>query len=329
VSAAAGQHLAAASGGHAGAESMTTGADDFAGLERALHGFWLSSREGRASRGGAAWLSTLEGLMGLYFGRLEWSFSGMEWNPGAYLNFADERTRPAADLLARVRVASPQRVVDLGCGPGNSTGLLAARWPGAEVVGVDSSAAMLAQAARSGVRARWVEADLNTWVPEVAYDLVFSNATFQWLGEHRVLLPRLMGFVRPGGVFAFQVPENFSAASHRLMREVAASGPWSEKLRDVREGSVLSAEDYYGIVSPLARSVDVWQTTYLHVLDGDDPVLGWVRATGLRPFVQALEGGERAGFLEAYRARLRVAYPKRADGRTLFAFRRLFVVAEV
>lgn len=253
----------------------------------------------------------------------------MDWNPQNYLNFADERTRPAADLLARVRVALPQRVVDLGCGPGNSTGLLAARWPGAEVEGVDSSAAMLAEAARSGVRARWVEADLNAWVPDAAYDVVFSNATFQWLGAHRVLLPRLMGFVRPGGVFAFQVPENFSAASHRLMREVAANGPWAERLRGVREASVLSVDDYYGIVSPLARAVDIWQTTYLHVLEGDDPVLGWVSATGLRPFTQALEGEERVRFLDAYRARLREAYPIRADGRTLFAFRRLFVVAEV
>ncbi|HTO41583.1 MAG TPA: trans-aconitate 2-methyltransferase [Rhizomicrobium sp.] len=253
----------------------------------------------------------------------------MSWNPQAYLSFADERTRPAADLLARVRAGAPLRVADLGCGPGNSTGLLAARWAGAVIDGVDSSAAMLAQAARSGVAANWMLADLRDWVPEAGYDVLFSNATLQWLSDHAVLLPRLMGFVRVGGTFAFQVPENFSAPSHLLMREVADSGPWADRLREVRTGSVLSAEEYYAIVSPLARAVDIWQTTYLHVLEGDDPVLEWVGATGLRPFVQALEGEMRAGFLAAYRAKLRAAYPKRADGRTLFAFRRLFVVAEV
>lgn len=284
---------------------------------------------GRASRGGAAWLSTFGARRGLYFGRGGWSFAAVSWNPRAYLSFADERTRPAGELLARVRAEKPVRVADLGCGPGNSTALLAARWPGAVIDGVDSSPAMLAEAARSGVAANWLLADVRDWAPDAGYDVLFSNATLQWLSDHAVLLPRLMGFVRPGGVFAFQVPENFSAPSHRLMREVADCGPWAQRLRAVHTGSVLSVEDYYGIVSPLARAVDIWQTTYLHVLDGDDPVLDWVSATGLRPFVQALDGEMGEGFLQAYRARLRQAYPRRADGKTLFAFRRLFVVAEI
>ncbi len=157
--------------------------------------------------------------------------------------------------------------------------------------------------------------------------MVFSNATYQWLPDHAALLPRLMQFVKAGGTFAFQVPNNFSAPSHALMREVAASGAWASKLGHVREASVLSVEAYYDILSPLVRSVDLWETTYLHVLEGDDPVFDWVSATGLRPFVQALAGSEREAFSEIYRARLREAYPKRADGKTLFAFQRLFAVA--
>lgn len=252
----------------------------------------------------------------------------MSWDPKTYLSFADERTRPAADLLARVPDATPARVADLGCGPGNSTALLAARWPQATLDGVDSSDAMLQQARGSGVRANWVLGDLAQWVPDAAYDVVFSNATYQWLPDHGALLPRLLGFVKAGGVFAFQVPSNFDAPSHVLMREVAESGAWASKLRDVREATVLPAEAYYDILSPLARALDIWETTYLHVLEGDDPVFNWVSATGLRPFVQALEGAERAAFTDAYRARLREAYPKRGDGKTLFAFQRLFAVVK-
>jgi trans-aconitate 2-methyltransferase len=251
----------------------------------------------------------------------------MSWDPKKYLSYADERTRPAADLLARVPDASPVRVADLGCGPGNSTGLLAARWPDARIDGVDSSDAMLKQAQTSAVSANWILADLANWVPDTAYDVVFSNATYQWLPDHRSLLPRLFGFVRPGGTFAFQVPCNFDAPSHVLMREVAEAGPWAAKLRNVREASVLGADAYYDILSPLARALDIWETTYLQVMEGDDPVFDWVSATGLRPFVQALDEAEREAFMQAYRLRLHHAYPKRADGKTLFPFQRLFVVA--
>ncbi|HVP83743.1 MAG TPA: trans-aconitate 2-methyltransferase [Rhizomicrobium sp.] len=250
----------------------------------------------------------------------------MTWDPKNYLSFADERTRPAADLLARVPDVAPARVADLGCGPGNSTALLVARWPGASVDGVDSSDAMLKQAGDSGVKANWILADLAQWSASRPYDVVYSNATYQWLPDHRSLLPRLFGFVKPGGTFAFQVPCNFNAPSHNLMREVAEAGPWAAKLRNVREASVLSPDSYYDILSPLSRSLDIWETTYLQVLDGDDPVFRWVSATGLRPFVQALDGAQREAFSDAYRARLRQAYPKRADGKTLFAFQRLFAV---
>lgn len=251
----------------------------------------------------------------------------MTWNPATYLAFADERTRPAGELLARVPDAAPARVVDLGCGPGNSTALLRARWPDAVLEGVDSSPDMLAQAAKSGVDARWTLADLATWTPAAAYDAIFSNATFQWLGEHHALLPRLMGFVAPGGTFAFQVPLNMDAPSHALMRETVAEEPWAAKLRDVRHVSVLAAPEYYAILKAHAASVDIWETEYLHVLAGDDPVYHWVSSTGLRPFVQALDGAERDAFVAAYKAKLNAAYPRRADGATLFAFKRLFAVA--
>lgn len=252
----------------------------------------------------------------------------MTWEPDVYLAFAGERTRPAADLLARVRNVAPARVVDLGCGPGNSAALLAARWPEASIDGVDSSDAMLEQAKASGVKARWIKADLADWTPRKTYDVIFSNAAFQWLPDHGALLPRLFSFVKPGGSFAFQVPSNFGAPSHVLMREVAQEGPWAHKLGHVREASVLPAEAYYDIFSPCCRTLDIWETAYLHVLEGEDPVFRWVSGTGLRPFLQALGDTEQEAFSDAYRARLRNAYPKRADGKTLFPFRRLFVVAE-
>ena len=251
----------------------------------------------------------------------------MSWDPKKYLSYADERTRPAADLLARVTNDAPMRVADLGCGPGNSTALLSARWPRSHIDGVDSSDAMLQQARLSGVPAHWILADLASWTPDATYEVVFSNATYQWLPDHKALLPRLFGFVRPGGTFAFQVPCNFNAPSHVLMREVASEGPWAAKLRNVREASVLGADAYYDILSPLARTLDIWETTYLQVMEGDDPVFDWVSGTGLRPFVQALDEAEREAFTQAYRLRLRHAYPKRADHKTLFPFQRLFVVA--
>lgn len=251
----------------------------------------------------------------------------MVWDPATYLGFAKERTRPAADLLARVPVEAPARAADLGCGPGNSTALLCARWPGTEVEGLDISPEMLERARVSGVPARWTLADLATWEAPGAYDVVFSNAALQWLPDHASLLPRLMAAVRPGGVLAFQVPCNMAAPSHALMREVAARGPWTERLRGVREIAVLAPEEYFDILVPHAGALDVWETEYLHALRGEDPVLVWVSGTGLRPFLDRLEGTEREGFAAAYAERLREAYPRRADGVTLLPFRRLFVVA--
>lgn len=251
----------------------------------------------------------------------------MTWDPKAYLDFEDERTRPAGELLARIHGKSPLHVIDLGCGPGNSTALLARRWPKAKLEGLDSSEAMLDQARRSGVDAAWHSGDIPTWSPNTHYDVIFSNATIQWIEGQDKLLPRLMSFLSADGVFAFQVPANFDEPSHRLMRDVAADGPWASKLKDVRNLIRGTAQGYYEILEPHAASLDIWQTAYLQVLSGADAVFRWVSATGLRPFVDALEGAERADFVRDYKARLALAYPLRASGTVLFPFQRLFVVA--
>lgn len=251
----------------------------------------------------------------------------MTWDPDVYMKFANERTRPAKELLARIPIASPHRVIDLGCGPGNSTAMLVARWPHAEIEGLEPSPEMLARAKASGARAIWTLGNVEGWSPAAPYNVVFSNATLHWIADHRALLPRLIGHVADGGALAFQVPRNFDAPSHVLMREVATAGPWAKKLANARQVNVLSPDAYFDILAPLTRSLDIWETTYLHVLEGEDPVLTWVSGTGLRPFVQPLETEEREQFIAEYRKRLREAYPRRADGKTLLPFQRLFVVA--
>jgi trans-aconitate 2-methyltransferase len=252
----------------------------------------------------------------------------MSWSPERYLAFGDHRTRPAVDLLARVALAAPARVADLGCGPGNSTALLCARWPQAEVVGLDSSPEMLAKARASGLSARWLEADLAGWVPAGAFDLLYSNAALQWLPDHARLLPRLLDALPPGGVLAVQMPRNFDAPSHVLLREVADRGPWAARLASrLLRAPVAAPEHYYDLLQPQAAALDIWESEYLQILEGDDPVLSWTRSTALRPVIAALDPDEQARFEADYAKRLRLAYPRRADGQTLFPFRRLFIVA--
>jgi trans-aconitate 2-methyltransferase len=252
----------------------------------------------------------------------------MAWDPKTYLDFEDERTRPAVELLARVPLRTPAHVIDLGCGPGNSTALLARRWPKARLEGLDSSEPMLDQARRSGIQATWHSGDIPTWRPNRQYDVIFANASLHWIEDQDATMRRLMSCVAPGGVFAFQVPANFHEASHALMREVAEGGPWAAKLKGVRNIVLGSAQGYYELLEPLSSHLDIWHTTYLQVLDGEDAVYRWVSGTGLRPFVDALDGAEREAFIAAYKARLDQAYPLRPSGRTLFPFQRLFVVAK-
>ena len=251
----------------------------------------------------------------------------MAWDPKIYLNFADERTRPAAELLARVAFDHPERVIDLGCGPGNSTALLARRWPGAALEGLDSSQAMLDEARKSGVAAQWTLGDIASWTPAQRYDVIFSNATLHWVADQETLLPRLMSFLSANGVLAFQVPCNFNAPSHTLMRAVAADGPWAPKMKNVRDQVLGTARGYFDILETHAVALDIWETTYLQILSGEDAVFRWVSGTGLRPFLDALEGAEREAYISEYKKRLAEAYPMRPSGKVLFPFQRLFVVA--
>ena len=252
----------------------------------------------------------------------------MAWDPKTYLVFGEERTRPAHELLARVATDHPARVVDLGCGPGNSTALLAARWPDADLEGVDSSAEMLSEARKSIFSARWTEADIATWKPSQLYDVIFSNATLQWLPDHKRLLPQIMSHVAKDGVFAFQVPRNFTDPCHTLIHDIARNPHWADKLKGVRDWwNVLDPPGYFDILEPHARSIDIWETRYVQVLEGEDAVFRWMSGTGLRPFANALAGKEREDFLEEYRVRVGAAYPRRKSGVTLYPFQRLFCVA--
>ena len=253
----------------------------------------------------------------------------MTWDPDSYLVFEAERTRPARELLARIAVQHPRCVADLGCGPGNSTALLAARWPDAELWGIDSSPEMLATARASKVAARWLQADLTQWSAQTGYDVLFANATLQWIGDHEQLLPRLMQGLTQGGSLAVQMPRNFDEPSHTLIRSVARAKAWARSFEGIGATTpVGSPEKYFAILEPYAAAIDLWETTYVQALEGEEAVYRWMSGTGLRPFVQALREPERTEFLDEYRAALATSYPRRASGVTLFPFRRLFMVAK-
>ena len=260
--------------------------------------------------------------------------AGTTWDPALYQKFDDHRSRPGFELLDRIRLANPSLIYDLGCGTGDLTQRLAERWPDARVIGVDNSAEMLLKASAQPGRVEWVEADIRSWEPETPPDLIFANASLQWVADHDVLFPKLMSFLNRGGTLAVQMPLSWHMPSHRLMRETLANGgeggapigPESVRLTLGRNW-VKNAATFYDLLADGAESIDIWETEYLQPLTGDDPVLEWVTATGLRPVLHGLDDQSRVQFLTEYRQRLRVAYPQRKDGTTLFPFRRLFIVA--
>lgn len=252
----------------------------------------------------------------------------MTWDPSQYLKFASERLRPAIDLLSHVPLEAPATIYDLGCGAGNVTRLLKERWPAGAVTGVDSSPEMLARAREAAPGLAWIEADLATWSPPAPADLIYSNAALHWLDDHAALFPRLLGLLRSGGTLAVQMPRNHGAPSHTGMIAAARSGPWAARLEPLlRPDPVAEPGFYYDVLRPEAAALDIWETEYLHALEGDDPVVSWTRGTALKPLLDALAEPDRSAFLDDYRARMRAAYPRRGDGRTLFPFRRLFLVA--
>ena len=262
------------------------------------------------------------------------------WDPDRYLTYADERGRPFVELVARIRADGPRTVVDLGCGPGNLTALLADRWPDATIRGLDSSPEMIATARAGDPRVEFEVADLSDWAATSggaadsdgeeagSVDVLVSNATLQWVPGHLDLLPALVARVSPGGWFAFQVPGNFDEPSHTIRADLAAEAPYAAHTRDVAVPASHDPATYLHELTALGCTVDAWETTYLHVLTGEDPVFTWVSGTGARPTLQALPDDVRPAFEDEFRRRLRAAYPPRAHG-VVLPFRRIFVVAQV
>ena len=261
--------------------------------------------------------------------------AGSSWDPAQYDRFSDHRLRPALELLDRIPSVSPRRVIDLGCGNGRVTGLLAERWPTARVQGIDSSSEMLAMARAEANAISWQQADIAHWRPDEAPDVIYSNAALHWLDNHQTLFRHLLAHLAPEGWLAVQMPRSWQASSHRLMRETLASGGvGGQPLGDAQLRGALARQwvadsaFYYHLLAGSTNHLDIWETEYLHRLDGVDPVLEWVSSTGLRPVFSALSEQDRVAFLADYRARLRLAYPRRPDGHTVYPFRRLFLVAQ-
>lgn len=254
------------------------------------------------------------------------------WDPERYLTYADERGRPFVELVARIAADDPRVVVDLGCGPGNLTRLLADRWPAAGITGVDSSEEMIGAARQGGGPVAFELGDLRTWVTGATgsgIDVLVSNATLQWVPDHLALLPALLEIVSPGGWLAFQVPGNFDEPSHTLRRDLAAEAPYAEHTADVAVPDAHDAATYLAALADLGCTVDAWETTYLHLLQGQDPVFTWVSGTGARPTLEALQAVDpalRQDFEDELKRRLRAAYPASSQG-VVLPFRRIFVVA--
>ena len=252
----------------------------------------------------------------------------MTWDPSQYLRYDNERSQPARDLIAALGDVDPTEIVDLGCGTGNSTALLAQRWPQASLTGVDGSTEMLNQASQSGVRAAWHAADIATWRPDTPVDLIFSNAALHWLDDHTTLFPQLIGTLAEHGALAVQMPYNFSQPSHTLINYIANEPQWVDRLHHVvRPSPVAAPDNYLRILEPLVSVLRVWTTTYLHVLGGDHPVADWTGGATLRPVIAAL-GDDAHAFIDEYKSQLTVAYPRRADGTTVFPFTRMFIIAK-
>ncbi|GGD32488.1 trans-aconitate 2-methyltransferase [Aureimonas glaciei] len=252
-----------------------------------------------------------------------------DWQPDLYRRFEDERTRPARDLLTRVPPAGVKRAVDIGCGPGNSTELLVERWPAADILGLDSSPAMIAAARQRLPALRFAEADVAAWTPDAPPDLIFANAVLQWVPDHAALLPRLFAALAPRGTLAIQMPDNLGEPSHVAMRDTAAEEDFAPHMGDVTQARTRlpSLDAYYDMLAATAVAVDVWRTTYHHPMDDAAAIVEWLKATGLRPFLDVLPEALRPLFLARYQARIDAAYPPRADGKRLLAFPRVFIVA--
>ncbi|QDT97620.1 trans-aconitate 2-methyltransferase [Gimesia aquarii] len=251
------------------------------------------------------------------------------WDSDQYLKFQKERTQPAIDLASRVEIKNPKEIIDVGCGPGNSTAVIAKRWPEAQISGFDSSHAMLKTAKNSVPKVHWFQADVATWQPEVCYDLIFSNAVFQWVPDHNKLFSRLISFLKPGGALAVQLPTHYASPLHQSVLELSTSSQWKQATKIARQTvATESREFYYNLLVPLVSHVEIWETDYIHVLESVEAILEWFRGTGLRPYLEALANDQqRAQFEQELLDRYRPAYPPQQNGKVLFPFRRLFIIA--
>lgn len=251
------------------------------------------------------------------------------WNAGHYLKFGDERTRPAADLAARVELDRPADVADLGCGPGNSAQVLRERWPQARVLGIDNSPEMIAAAKQSFPDRDWLLADARDWMPAAPPDIIYSNAALQWLSNHRHLVRRLLSLVAPGGALAFQIPSATFALVRTLIHDISRDPAWADRMDPPRAALTMeSPAFYYDAMVDMAERLDIWETEYQHVLPSKRAIVDWIASTGLRPFLAALEtDDQRAAFVGELHRRVEDAYESRCDGKVLFPFRRTFVIA--
>lgn len=251
------------------------------------------------------------------------------WDVEQYAKFTGPRLQPGLDLLNRLSGAAPETVIDLGCGAGALTGALTARFPQARLIAVDNDPGMLARAeADHGAAATWIEADIEAWAPDAPVDLIYSNAVLHWLPRHAALFPRLLSWLRPGGVLAVQMPRNFGEPSHQILRHIAADGPWADRLK-IPARPVLDMTGYFDLLAPRTATLGLWESQYLHQLRGPDPVYEWTKGTALTPVRAALSEAEFADFTARFKARLLEAYPQWPGGVTLYPFRRLFIVATV
>jgi trans-aconitate 2-methyltransferase len=254
----------------------------------------------------------------------------MSWSARQYVAFEDERTRPVRDLLSALPDIEARSVIDLGCGPGNSTEVLAARFPGAAVSGVDSSSDMIATARRRLPKVQFALGGIEEWTDAGPFDVILANAVLHWVPDHATLLPGLVAKLASGGGLAVQMPDNLDSPAHRLMREIAAGGPWAPTLAaaSTTRTPVGDANWYYELLRPLCAKVDVWRTTYYHPLSGGAAaIVEWFKGSGLRPFLEPLDLRVRAAYLERYTAAVARAYPALPDGSVLLPFPRLFMVA--
>jgi len=250
------------------------------------------------------------------------------WEPQTYLRYADIRFRAGLDLIARIPKSEYPTIYDLGCGTGHLTRILADTFPNSKVVGIDSSPEMLAEARREFPTLAWQQDDISSWRPVAAPDLIYTNAALQWVPDHETLLPSLLNKLRPGGVLAMQVPRHFESPSHLGLKELVMQSEWRAKLEPLLLTPIPPPETYWRWLSPHARNLDVWETIYLQVLDGEDPVVNFMRGTALRPFLSVLSKREAGKFIDAFAERMTAAYPAQPNGQTLFPFRRLFLVAQ-